>query len=43
MEAIIKSIQKSLSLGQPVDIKTGELASKVLDEIRKAKKESVTS
>jgi len=38
MEAIIKRIQESLSSGQPLEIKTGELASKVLDEIKKAKK-----
>jgi transcriptional regulator NrdR family protein len=43
MEAMIKRIQKSLSSGQSIDIKTGELASKVLDEIKKAKKEPAHS
>ncbi len=37
MEALIRQIQKSLTLGKPVETKTGELASRVLDEIKKSK------
>jgi len=39
MEALIRQIQKSLSSGKPVETKPGELASRVLDEIKKRKKE----
>ncbi len=43
MEALIRQIQKSLISGKPVDTKTGELASRVLDTIKKRKKESQAS
>jgi len=35
MDAMIRQIQKTLEEGRPAEIKTGELASKVLQEIRK--------
>jgi hypothetical protein len=39
MNAIIKQIQKSLENGRPIDIKAGPLATKVLKEIQKTKRE----